>query len=139
MLPETMPSPAQLAGITVLVVEDEYYVAVEVVRLLREYGAQVLGPLGDEAQVRELLGRTRPDCVLLDVNLGGDSTYPLARELIREGVAIVFTTGYGCDSLPIGLEHVPCLAKPIPDPELLGAVSRYGRRASTSASGTPQA
>jgi DNA-binding response OmpR family regulator len=107
-----------LAGFRVLVVEDDYFVAKEVTMILRDHGAQVLGPVPDAARGRKLASESAPDCALLDVNLKGQFVFDLATELIERGVPSIFTTGYDSSFLPQRLRHAPCLQKPI-DPQSL--------------------
>lgn len=58
------------------------------------------------------------DLAVLDVNLNGLRTFPIA-EIIRDrGIAFVFATGYGATSIPEGLNTVPILQKPFAAPEL---------------------
>ena len=54
-----------LAGLSVLVVEDEYFVANDSARALREHGARILGPVPDVQRARELLAGESPDVVVL--------------------------------------------------------------------------
>jgi CheY-like chemotaxis protein len=58
-----------LAGATVLIVEDEAVVALNLALMLRELGCIALGPAVDNAQALALLRRQRPDAVLLDLGL----------------------------------------------------------------------
>jgi len=102
-----------LAGLRVLIVEDDYFVANECASLLREQGADVLGPVPDAARGREIISDETPDCVLLDVNLKGDFAFELAGELLDLHIPIIFTTGYDRSVLPAGLRNAPCLQKPI--------------------------
>src|SRR5262245_34301843 len=83
-----------LAGLRVLIVEDDYFVANECASLLREQGADVLGPVPDASRGREIIAEETPDCVLLDVNLKGDFAFELASELLDLHIPIIFTTGY---------------------------------------------
>jgi hypothetical protein len=62
---ESVRDGMSLAGLSVLVVEDDYLLAKEVASTLREYGAVVLGPVPDVARGRALLTKSLPDCALL--------------------------------------------------------------------------
>lgn len=104
---------AGLTGLRVLIVEDDYFVANECAGVLREQGADVLGPVPDAARGREIISEETPDCVLLDVNLRGDYAFELASELLDLHIPIIFTTGYDRFFLPPGLRDAPCLQKPI--------------------------
>lgn len=115
-------SSTSLAGFNVLVVEDDYFVAKEMAAILREHGANVLGPVPDVARGRALLSDNVPDCALLDVNLKGQFVFELAEELIDKGVPSVFTTGYDSSFLPVQLRKAPCLQKPIDSQDLVRTI-----------------
>jgi len=111
-----------LVGINVLVVEDDYFVAKEVAMILREHGANVLGPVPDIARSRALLSSATPDCAVLDINLKSQFVFELAEELRERGVPPIFATGYDSSFLPDSLRHEPCLQKPIDARELVRLV-----------------
>jgi len=113
---------ASLAGTRILVVEDDYFVANEIASVLRDHGAQVLGPVPDAARSRELSADSLPQCVLLDINLKGKLAFELAEEFIGRGVPAIFTTGYDASFLPPSLRGVTCLQKPIETHDLIRAV-----------------
>ena len=58
-----------LEGRRVLVIEDEFIVALDLGHTLRSFGCEVLGPVASIAQAQALLGRERPDAATLDLNL----------------------------------------------------------------------
>jgi DNA-binding response OmpR family regulator len=115
---------ASLAGICVLVVEDEYFVAVDCADVLRSHGARVLGPVPDAARARELLATDTAHCALLDVNLKGQLAFELAAELIGLGIPTIFTTGYDASVLPPALRDAPRLQKPVEVHALVNMVRR---------------
>src|SRR5215510_798180 len=78
-----------LAGLRVLIVEDDYFVANECAVVLREQGANVLGPVPDATRGREIITEETPDCVLLDVNLKGDFAFELASELLDLRIPVI--------------------------------------------------
>ena len=124
MEPAGQPSEeaGPLAGLCVLVVEDDYFVANESAKVLRDHGARVLGPVPDMDRARCLLSEEEPDCVLLDVNLKGEFVYPLAADLLHRGIPAAFTTGYDASFLPPELRGMPCLQKPVETRELIRLV-----------------
>jgi CheY-like chemotaxis protein len=83
-----------LAGLRLLVVEDEALVAMLIEDLLRDLGCTVVGPVGSVARALALLRREAIDGALLDVNLGKERSYPVADALAARGVPFVFLTGY---------------------------------------------
>ena len=120
-----MASP--LSGRRVLVVEDEYFQADDLVRLLRARGAEVIGPLGEVHETIELLDTGKPvDLAVLDINLRGAMIYPAAEILRARAVPFVFTTGYDREIIPDCFGDVPLLEKPIDD----GAFDRTLRQLS---------
>ena len=102
-----------LAGRRVLVVEDEYLVADDVSIALREAGAAVIGPFGSYGAAARALGEERFDCAVLDVNLRGQESTPLAQVLEDAGVPTLVVTGYSGDALPGPLQNAPRLEKPV--------------------------
>jgi DNA-binding response OmpR family regulator len=121
MTTSTASNPA-LAGLTVLVVEDEYLIAMEIAALLRNHGAQVLGPVPDEARTRALVSEQTPDCVLMDINLKGERVFDLAQHLRDRGLTVIFTTGYDATVLPEPLRSAPRLQKPLDSRALIAMV-----------------
>ena len=58
------------------------------------------------------------DVAVLDVNLDGDQTFPIAEALAQQGKCFVFATGYGAASLPDQFSRIPTLQKPFQQPDL---------------------
>jgi len=84
-----------LKGRRILIVEDEFFVAVTASDMLEELGAIVVGPAANVAQALMLAGSECIDAALLDINLCGQSSEPVAAKLDELGVPVVFATGYG--------------------------------------------
>jgi CheY-like chemotaxis protein len=115
---------ASLAGRRVLVVEDETLVAMLVEDTLADAGVVVLGPAATVAESLALLEKDRPDLAVLDLNLAGETSEPVAEALIRMGVPFVVASGYGAAGLPQRLANVPVLAKPYAPEDLTAALAR---------------
>lgn len=98
-------------GKTILIVEDEYFIAADLKRAFAEAGAVVLGPVGDLNEGLRLADGAI-DAAVLDVNLEGAFSYALADRLIARGVPFVFVTGYDGWALPEAYRNVPRVAKP---------------------------
>jgi DNA-binding response OmpR family regulator len=126
MTPITSSKPrgATLEGVTVLVVEDEYLVAMELTAMLRDHGARVLGPIPDAIRARALMAADTPDCVLMDINLKGERVFDLAQELLERGVPVIFATGYDATALPENLQCYPRLQKPVDPRALIATVKQ---------------
>jgi two-component SAPR family response regulator len=111
-----------LQGYSVLLVEDDYFIASDMRDSLEDLGCHVMGPF---ASVEEPLGalETRtPDAAILDVNLSGDAVYPLASALRDRKVPMLFVTGYDPKSIHDQYRSVPRLMKPINGRQLQKAV-----------------
>ena len=117
---------SKLTGRRILVVEDEALVAMLVEDALLDAGAAVLGPAATVAEALALLDRepTPPDAAVLDLNLAGETSTPVADVLAARGIPFVVATGYGASGLPSGHAHVPVLAKPYDPDELTAALRR---------------
>jgi PAS domain S-box-containing protein len=80
---------------TLLIVEDEPLLAMQMSKSLEEFGWSILGVAGSIEEANRLLSdRARPDVAILDVDLAGMPVFPLARSLRRLGIPFLFCTGY---------------------------------------------
>jgi CheY-like chemotaxis protein len=115
-----MLAPRLLEGLRVLVVEDNLLFA-EVTRLaLEESGCAVVGPAGRLQRGLELAREEAIDGAILDINLHGEMSFPIAEVLSARGVPFVFVTGYEDRSIvPIAFRSAPRLDKPVTDQQLL--------------------
>jgi CheY-like chemotaxis protein len=111
-----------LADRRVLLVEDEMMVSMMLEDMLVELGCTVLGPVSDLKGALALAREAELDVAVLDVNLDGDATYPVADALAARGVPYVFATGYGSDGLVEAYRLVPTLEKPFQQRELASAL-----------------
>jgi len=124
-----------LAGRRVLIVEDHFLIAHELSEMMAEAGAKVVGPCLTVEQALARLARKTPDCALLDVDLGNQTTsLAVARELTRRGVPFVVVTGYGAETLAPALRAAPVITKPFVRRELMAVIARsFGGREGKSA------
>ena len=127
-----------LDGLSVLIVEDEYFVATELAMALEDAGARVAKPVSniDDAELAIEEEVRLFDVVILDVNLGGEMIFDLADRLLQRRVPLIFATGYQCDSLPERFRHIPCLGKPCDDSEIIRMVMTLCGR---TVAGSPRA
>jgi DNA-binding response OmpR family regulator len=123
-----MSDPSELDGAQILLVEDEYFVAVAVKSILGELGARVVGPVSRLKPARDLARAERLDGAVLDVKLDGETTFPLAQELLERGVPVLFTTGFDRSILPERFRSSPCLAKPVNGPALQRMALKHFRK-----------
>ena len=84
----------KLAGLRVLVVEDEMLVCMDIEDMLEECGCEVVGPAARVSDALAILDTEAVDIALLDVNLGREKSYPIADRLTRNGTPFLLSTGY---------------------------------------------
>ncbi|MCC7271598.1 MAG: response regulator [Alphaproteobacteria bacterium] len=108
-----------LAGVRVLVVEDEAMIAMLMEDMLAEAGCGttiVAATLEDALRDAE---DAAIDLAIVDLNLAGKDALPVAAVLRRRAVPFVFSTGYGAGGLPDEHRGVPILQKPFQEDDLL--------------------
>lgn len=101
-----------LSGKRVLVVEDNYLLAMDLIKELEAANAVIVGPCSNLSDADLHLAHS--DLAVLDVNLGGENTFRLADRLQALEVPYVFFTGYNKDVLPERFASVDCITKPNP-------------------------
>lgn len=109
---------SDLAGLRVLVVEDEMMVSMLIEDMLDDLGCKVVGPASRLDEALALAGVAELDCAVLDVNLGGQSIFPLADFLRAKGAPFAFATGYGDAGLRDVDKGSPVLQKPFRETDL---------------------
>jgi FixJ family two-component response regulator len=116
---------ADLEGLCVLVVEDEFLLALELEALLEQRGCRVLGPVATIDRALAVLDHHRPAAAVLDVNLKGKRATPIAAVLQDRGVPFVLVTGYSDVQLnEPELKGQPRLEKPLNRQKLLRTLER---------------
>ena len=103
--PEAKPRPR------VLVVEDEALLRETLKDMLDALGYDVVTECGKVEEAIQAAGEANIDLALLDVNLGGERSFPVAEMLQQRGHPYLWMTGYGASIIPPSLA-APLLAKP---------------------------
>jgi CheY-like chemotaxis protein len=119
MLTSTSPG---LAGRRVLVVEDESMVTMLLQDFLEDMGCAVVGVASRLKEAMEKIDSLTFDVAILDVNLNGQQTLPVAQALLASGRAVVFATGYAATTVPPEFRAVPILQKPFQQQDLARAL-----------------
>ncbi len=124
-----MTGEADLAGLRVLVVEDDMMVCLLIEDMLADLGCLVVGPAGrlDEAFVLAEMGNF--DCALLDMNLNGQSIFPVADVLRERNCPFAFATGYGDSRLREVDKGALVLQKPFRNGDLARVLGELRNRA----------
>ena len=96
----------------VLIVEDEFLVALEMSRIVEREGYTVVGPAASVDATRRVLAQQEVDVALLDINLRGELVFPIAEHLEATGLPYIFVTSSSPSSLPAEYRHRPLVQKP---------------------------
>ncbi|MCR6628599.1 MAG: response regulator [Magnetospirillum sp.] len=104
----------------VLLIEDEFLVATAVEAVLDSMGCEVVGPAATvEAALSLLSDGEAPDVAIVDLNLRGEPSEPVALELDRRHIPFVFATGYDVDDdLSARFPAAQWLRKPYTDQQI---------------------
>lgn len=113
----------RVASVKVLVIEDEAVIALDVAKIVRSAGHQVVGIAATEKAAIDLAQKHSPHLVLCDIQLkGADNGIVAAREILKSiDVPVIFVTGFPERLLTgTGVEPAFVITKPF-DPDLLRA------------------
>ncbi|HYJ81742.1 MAG TPA: response regulator [Allosphingosinicella sp.] len=111
----------------ILVVEDEMLVAMNIEDMLLELGHEVAGLASRLGPALALAGEGRFDAAMLDVNLAGEPSFPVAELLAGRGIPFLFATGYGRAGIEERFRDRPILQKPFRAAELAAALAALAR------------
>lgn len=116
----------------VLVVEDEPLIGMDIEDAVQGLGHEVVGPI---AELDEALGMATVEilgCAILDVNILGGRSYPVADMLMKRGVPLLLLTGYREVTLPVRMHDEARLPKPFTDAQLEKEIRDLCARAAKS-------
>ncbi|MTE01603.1 response regulator [Paracoccus sp. YIM 132242] len=98
----------------ILVVEDDYLIAEDLRHDLEQAGAIVVGPVPSVDKALRLLDANPAiDAAVLDVNLNGERSFPVAERLEAKAIPFLFATGYDLEDIQAQWRHVPVVTKPL--------------------------
>ncbi|NYT39179.1 response regulator [Sphingomonas sp. R-74633] len=115
-----------LDGLRVLIVEDEPVVAMYLEDMLEALGCETIGPASRLAEGIALAEAGGFDAAILDINLGGERSTPIAQMLRERGLPFAFASGYGNPPEGFG-EGVPMIEKPYREAQVAGALGQMLR------------
>ena len=130
---DSYPSPGRLSGARILVVEDEFVIAMQIQSLFEEEGAQVLGPYHNLAEALEHAQSDDISAASLDVNLGRETAAPVANLLAERHVPFVFYSVKNDDPALAPWRHIPLIQKPADPAELIEAMAALVHQRTTAA------
>src|ERR1700678_1047543 len=113
---------APLAGLSVLLLEDEFLIALDAEEILTGLGAAQVEIVNTLAAARGAL-ENGYDLALLDINVNGEMSFPVAEQFAAEKVPVVFASGYEMRTPPrLNGTPVPCISKPYAREDLKSVV-----------------
>ncbi len=117
-----------LSGLRLLIVEDEFLIAMDVEQLCLEHGAAATIVAGSAAELSERMAGGGFDAAILDVMVEGRSTLDVARSLAERGIPFVFATGHSDrPDVFAAFPGVRIVGKPYAGEELVEAVAAVAR------------
>lgn len=116
----------RLHGLKILVVEDAFLIALDLCVQLEKQGCIVVGPAARLGRALELARNEPLDAAILDVNLAGESSFPVAEALGARKLPFVFLSGYAdAGTFPPEFREAPRLTKPCDSEEMVRALASH--------------
>jgi two-component sensor histidine kinase/ligand-binding sensor protein len=126
--PHGESSAASVQGLSVLIVEDEALIALEAEAELLRAGTGAMTRAHSIEEAERCISSAPFDVAILDVNLNGRPSFPLADLLADRGISFVFASGYShLHGLPERWRSVPLVNKPYSRAELVAAIVQARR------------
>lgn len=117
-----------VAGLRILLVEDEPIIAMTAEDMLDALGCVVVATAATLDEAVAASAARDFDVAMLDINLNGVASLPLADTLKESGTPFIFTTGYGAQGTG-GHSDAPLVTKPYRITDIEDALARAsGRR-----------
>jgi CheY-like chemotaxis protein len=111
----------------ILIVEDEMLVAMNIEDMLLDLGHEVAGIASRLAPALALAKDADIDAAILDVNLAGEQSFPVAELLDERGIPFLFATGYGLQGIEERYRSRTVLQKPFRAIDLRDALAALPR------------
>jgi DNA-binding NtrC family response regulator len=121
----------------ILVVEDEMLVAMLLEDMVINLGHTIVGPALRLDAALTLVDAEVIDLAVLDINLAGEQSFPVAAKLAARGVPFIFASGYGAAGLIAPYETAPVLQKPFDERQFAALITKALEPASGVAAGNP--
>lgn len=119
-----------LAGARLLIMEDEFLIAMDIEQVCRDHGARECVIVRSLAEIG-LQPDFAFDAAVVDMKLGGDSTVDFARDLLARNVPFVFSTGYSdLGEVAAGFPGIAVVTKPYNGADLVEALAAAMKRSS---------
>lgn len=113
------------AGLSVLLVEDEYLIALDAAEILRRLGVKKVETVATFEGAAKQAEDGQFDLAVLDVNINGRYSFPIAKTIDSRGIPVVFASGYELrdGAAALGMDHIICVTKPYTGDRLKAALT----------------
>jgi DNA-binding response OmpR family regulator len=118
-----MPKPMQ-----VMIVEDDALLAIDLTDMLSHRGFQVIGPCSSVERALQTMADHQPDAAILDIDLNGHMSFPVADALAVLNVPFLWLSGSSPDTLPEQYRIRPFVSKPFVPAVILGELTGLLKR-----------
>ena len=121
--PRDLSGRGSLLGCSILIVEDEPLIALELHAALSAAGAGIIAAT-DAADALRLISRNEVSAAVIDVKLGDrDDSLKVCQALFHHRVPFVFHTGHAEADLVKAWPEVPMLVKPARPHEIVSCIA----------------
>ncbi|QRM34434.1 response regulator [Microvirga sp. VF16] len=107
----------------ILIVEDEAMISMLLEDMVRDWGGEVVGPVAKFDDALVLARDAEFALAVLDLNLSGTLSYPIAEVIRGRGIPVIFATGYGHYGLKDNFQDYPTLQKPFSQEDFAQAMT----------------
>lgn len=107
---------------SILLIEDDPLLAMDVEMVLKAAGYRVIGPVATSADAIAVLHDESPDMTILDLNLGTEMVFPVFDCLARIGIPFIILSGHSQRMVPARHADRPFLQKPYEAKALLRVI-----------------
>jgi CheY-like chemotaxis protein len=111
-----------VAGLRVFVAEDEFHVLRLIEDMLADLGCVVVNSVSNLPLALQAAETTEAQAAVLDINLAGQSIYPVAQVLKQRGIPILFSTGYDLAGIEPEWKSCSIIQKPFAVEQLHSAL-----------------
>lgn len=127
-----MPDPSVVGRIpVVLLVEDNFIVGLSLAMELEAEGFRVIGPVGRVVPALQLVEQTPVDAAVLDVDVAGELSFPIAEALLAKGIPVAFVTAHPTAEIHKLFPDAVVLPKPVHEDVVAHMVKRLVAKAAS--------
>jgi DNA-binding NarL/FixJ family response regulator len=111
-----------LAGRRVLLLEDEMLISLLIEDVLERQGCAIVGPFSRVASALSAAATEMIDVAILDINVAGDKSFPVAEALNERNIPFFFLSGYGQAAAPSDRPEWIVCGKPFQESEIIATL-----------------